>query len=184
MVETIAVLFSLLSVWLTTKKNILCWPIGIIGILFYFWLFKSSNQLCNMSLQVFFVMQSIYGWVTWNKEDKRPISLYNEMLLTTSYIPLLRDILVMSFFWYITSYSFDGNEQFLDSLTTGLSIIAMFLLAEKKLEAWILWIIVDILYIPLFLLSGHYLSAVTYFIFLILAILGFTNWLKMYRNGQ
>jgi nicotinamide mononucleotide transporter len=184
MIEIVAIIFSLSSVWLTTKKNIWCWPIGIIGIFFYFLLFKNSNQICNMSLQVFFIMQSIYGWSNWKKEDKISISLYNEMMLISSYIPLIIDILFVSFIWYTITHIFGGTEQLLDSITTGLSIIAMFLLSEKKLEAWVLWIIADILYIPLFILSGHYLSAVTYFTFLVLSIFGFINWSKLYKNGK
>jgi len=178
MIESIAVIFSLASVWLTTKRNIWCWPIGIIGIMFYFILFLQSKEYCNMLLQLTFLTQSIIGWMNWNKDDGDTITLWNEKLSATKYCHLLFEILVTSFVYGFLSSLFGGKLTTLDSLTTGLSIIAMFLMARKKLESWILWIIADILYIPLFIHNKMYLSSVTYFIFLILAINGFITWKK------
>jgi nicotinamide mononucleotide transporter len=171
MIEAIAVIFSLVSVWLTTKRNIWCWPIGIIGIVLYLYLFLEKVEYCNTFLQFFFVVQSIMGWMNWNKE-----------LSAKKYSHLLFEILVTSFVYGFLSSLFGGNLTILDSLTTGLSIIAMFLMARKKLESWILWIIADILYIPLFIHNKMYLSSVTYFIFLILAINGFITWKKQLKN--
>lgn len=68
MIEIIAVIFSLISVWLTSKSSIWCWPTGIIGIIFYFILFYQSSEYCNMLLQFAFLFQSISGWINWNKK--------------------------------------------------------------------------------------------------------------------
>ena len=111
-------------------------------------------------------------------KDGDTITLWNEKLSATKYCHLLFEILVTSFVYGFLSSLFGGKLTTLDSLTTGLSIIAMFLMARKKLESWILWIIADILYIPLFIHNKMYLSSVTYFIFLILAINGFITWKK------
>lgn len=70
-IELTAAAFSLLSVWFSTKGNILCWPLGIIGIIAYIFVFKDQEATSNMILQSFFVMQSIYGWVTWKKENTK-----------------------------------------------------------------------------------------------------------------
>ena len=81
--ELIAAVFSLLSVWFSTKSNILCWPFGIIGIIAYIYVFRDQGATSNMILQSFFVIQSIYGWVTWKKEGTKKISLFNEELSAT-----------------------------------------------------------------------------------------------------
>jgi nicotinamide mononucleotide transporter len=182
MIEAIAVIFSLVSVWLTTKRNIWCWPIGIVGIVLYLYLFLEKGEYCNTFLQFFFIVQSIMGWLNWNKDDLDTITLWNEKLSAKKYTHLLFEILVTSFVYGFLSSLFGGNLTTLDSLTTGLSIIAMFLMARKKLESWILWIIADMLYIPLFIHNKMYLSSVTYFIFLILAINGFITWKKQLKN--
>lgn len=183
MIEIIAVIFSLASVWLTTKRNIWCWPIGIIGIVFYFILFLQSKEYCNMLLQFTFLAQSIIGWKNWNKEDEyKVVTLYNTELSTNRYVYLLFLIGQISFIYYFLSFISNGQLPILDSITTGFSIMAMTLLTMKKLEAWILWIIADLLYIPFFIQSEHYLSAITYTVFLILAVKGFINWLKEFKN--
>jgi nicotinamide mononucleotide transporter len=178
MIEIIAVIFSLISVWLTSKNNIWCWPTGIIGIVFYFILFFQGREYCNMLLQLTFLFQSVTGWINWNKKDELGISLYNVDLSIGKYIYLLIQIIQISAIYYIISLIFNGQSILLDSITTGLSIMAMFLLSIKKLESWILWIIADILYIPFFIQSEHYLSAGVYFTFLCLAVAGFINWKK------
>ncbi len=180
MIEIIAVIFSLISVWLTSKSNIWCWPTGIIGILFYFILFYQNSEYCNMLLQFTFLSQSIGRWINWNKEENLQVSLYNRDLSISKYFYLLIKITQLSVIYYFISYAFNGQSILLDSITTGLSIMAMFLLSTKKLESWILWIIADVLYIPLFIHSGHYLSAGMYFVFLCLSINGFKNWKKQY----
>jgi nicotinamide mononucleotide transporter len=183
MIETIAVIFSLASVWLTTKRNIWCWPIGIIGIMFYFILFLQSKEYCNMLLQLTFLTQSIIGWMNWNKDDEfKEVTLYNSSLSSGRYAYILFEISQISFIYYFISLVSNGQLLVLDSITTGLSIMAMALLSMKKLESWILWIIADLLYIPFFIQSEHYLSAITYSIFLGLAVKGFIDWKKELKN--
>jgi nicotinamide mononucleotide transporter len=183
MIEIISVIFSLLAVWLTTKRNIWFWPIGIIGIIFYFNLFLQKNEYCNMLLQVAFLTQSIIGWINWGKEDKyTKVTLYNTELSSVKYLNLLFLISIISFIYYIFSFMLNGKLLILDSITAGISLIAMWLLTMKKIEAWILWIITDILYIPFFIQSELYLSAITYSIFLGLAVKGLIDWKKEFRN--
>lgn len=178
MIEIIAVIFSLISVWLTSKSSIWCWPTGIIGIIFYFILIYQSSEYCNMLLQFAFLFQSISGWINWNKKEDLQVSLYNRDLSIGKYFYLLLQVTQISAIYYFISLVFNGQSILLDSITTGLSIMAMFLLSIKKLESWVLWIIADVLYIPFFIHSGHYLSAGVYFVFLCLAINGFKNWKK------
>ena len=175
MIEVIAVIFSLLSVILTVINNKYCWPVGIIGIVFYAILFYQNILWGNFILQFLFTGQSLLGWYNWNKEDKLyPTWIKNRIrLLTYSpivYIPTL-----------LFTLRFESVLPYLDSATTSLSIIAMFLLSYKKIEGWIFWIIVDIISVYMFYEIGLYLSTIVYFVFLILAITGLIKWSKYKR---
>lgn len=178
-IEIVAVIFTLFSVILTVKGNILCWPMGIIGVTFYSMIFYQHNLLGDLALQGIFLLQSIIGWVNWRKpKEELSISWISKngiyqlipgMLLIFSLICL-----------FITKYG--GHMPFMDSAITTLSITATFLLIKKKIEAWILWIINDILLIILFSLNGLEISSYVYFIFLILASIGLWKWSKSIKN--
>lgn len=172
--EIIAVVFSLISVWLTAKKNILCWPIGIIGILSYFYVFKDVNNWSNMSLQIVFLIQSIIGWCFWKNHKEEHVSTLSKYRVIKVSISLIS----LSTLLYFINLKLNGVNPILDSVTTGLSIVGMYLLSLKKIESWIVWIICDILYITLFICDELYLSSSIYFIFLIIAISGYISWRK------
>ena len=176
-IETFAVLFSLLSVWLTTKNNIWCWPIGIIGVIFYSFIFYTDKDWSNCLLQTLFVIQSVYGWLKWNKKEK-DIRLSDPILISIN----ISLTMFLSFFFYILNTMFNGNLSTLDSITTSLSIVGMVLLANRKLEAWFWWMVADIFYVILFIQSSHYLSALVYFIFFILTIFGYKSWKNEYKS--
>lgn len=171
MMEIIAVIFSLVSVWLTTIRNIWCWIIGIIGIIAYSFIFYDKCDWGNFGLQFIFLLQSIWAWINWNKPEKEI-----KKLPKGHFTKILLSILSLSTLIYLISYSLNGNLLLLDSTTSSISLFAMFLLGYKKIEAWILWIIADILYILFFMMNGLYLSSFLYFIFLLLAVYGFFNW--------
>ena len=145
-------------------------------------MFRDQGATSNMILQSFFVIQSIYGWVTWKKEGTKKISLFNEELSAIKYMILLKDLSVICFLWCFFSSISGGKDPLFDGITAGLTTMGMIFLAEKKIESWLFWIVADVLYIPFFIIGGHYISAITYCIFLGLATFGFMNWVKIYRN--
>jgi nicotinamide mononucleotide transporter len=172
LVEIVAVIFSLLSVIFAVKNNILTWPFAIIGVTFYGIFFYENHIWGNMFLQIPFFIQSIYGWskwdliqdekVEWLEKHDRNILAISSFLLTT----LITSTLIMT----------GDKSPYFDGITTSLSLIAMTLLAKKKIDTWLYWIIADILFILFFLNEGNYLSSITYFVFLILAITGLKQW--------
>ncbi len=174
-IEIIAVLFTLLSVILTVKGNILCWPAGLIGVTFYSIIFYQHHLLGDLFLQGVFVIQSILGWINWRKpKEELPISFLNKKQLAY----LISGIVVLyTITLYLTS-RYGGNMPILDSSAMTLSIMATFLLVKKKVEAWVLWIINDIILITLFSLNGLNISSYVYFLFLILAVIGLRKWIK------
>ena len=176
--EIIAVIFSLLSVWLTSKNNIWCWPIGIVGVLGFAYLFYTKGEWGNLTLQFIFLVQSIDGWLNWNKPSTKVSKIRKDEL----YSHIMGLIVLGTVISLITTIS-GSTHIVLDTITTTLSIAGMFLLIHKKLEAWYLWLVADILYVVLFLQNELYISSLVYFVFAILAYFGYKNWKKQLKNG-
>lgn len=178
MIESIAVIFSLLSVLLTTRKNQLCWPVGIIGVIAYGYVFYQNRDWSNFSLQFFFILQSISGWINWNKSNSSKIFI----LETYERISLIIGSFIVFFCLLIMNKVFLGSFTELDAITASFSIFGMFLLTKSKIEAWWFWIFADVIYIYFFFLNQLYLSSGLYFIFLILSIYGYFNWEKQIKK--
>ena len=177
MIEYIAVIFGILSVWYAQKNKVLVFPTGIISVLIYVYLTYENKLYADTGINIYYFIMSIYGWILWttkNKKIKKEISFNSkqENLISMS---------LCIFFFLIIQYALnktDSDVVFLDSITTALSLTGMLLLARRKLENWIYWIIADIIYIPLYINKELYPTSLQFFIFLILAILGYRNWKK------
>lgn len=172
--ELLAVIFSLFSVILTVKNSKYCWPVGIIGIIFYAIIFFQTGLIGNFILQFLFVGQSLLGWYNWNKKEETKIDWLQNSSKLLIFLPILYTIVV------IFTIKSGSTLPYLDSITTTLSITAMFLIAYRKIEGWLFWIAVDLVSIYMFYILGLYLSSFIYFIFLILAASGLIKWIKNY----
>lgn len=173
-IELFAMLFSLSSVIASVKNNILTWPLGIVGILFYMIHFNNLGLTANTALQIVFLVQCLYGWYNWKSSDNKVSRLNRVQLIYTNLI-----FFTLSFSMiFLIKYFTENNSIVLDSVTTSLSLVAIVLLAMKKIQSWYYWIIADILYIFLFLCNKDYLSMITYSVFLGLAITGLKQWEK------
>ena len=120
---------------------------------------------------------SVYGWILWgskNKKIQKKISLSSKYEIIFS----ITIFIIFSIIIYNILKNTDSDVIILDSLTTSLSLTAMLLLARRKIENWIFWIIADLIYIPLFFYKGLYIASLQYFVFLILATSGYIEWKK------
>lgn len=175
MIEIVAVIFTLLSVIFTVRGNILCWPMSMIGVTFYSIIFYQHDLFGDLFLQGVFFVQSIIGWINWRKpKEELPISWIKK----ENRGQLINAMMLLYMIVFIFTSNLDGHMPFLDSAVTTLSITATFLLIKKKIEAWILWIINDILLIILFSMNGLDISSWIYFAFLFLATSGLIKWIK------
>jgi nicotinamide mononucleotide transporter len=172
MLEIIAVIFTLLSVWFTRKQNILCWLTGMIGTGCYFFLFKQDQAWGNMYLQLIFIAQAIYGWVMWKKSDEGDIALSEPIYLAIWFS------MCMTLFTFLCALNLaiDANMTYLDMGTTSISIIAIALTAHKKLENWAYWALADFIYVIFFITTAHYWSAALYLGLLINTYFGYKEW--------
>ena len=175
--EAIAVIFGILSVWYAKKENILVYPTGIISVLIYIYICFYAKLYADMGINFVYFVMSIYGWYMWSRKDERekvlPISRCSKKGHIISAIMLVGFFISLSYF--LTNYT-DSNVPVIDSFTTAIFIVGMWLMALKKIENWIYWIIGDLISIPLYFYKDLALTSIQFTIFLVLAILGYIEW--------
>lgn len=178
-VEIIAVAFGLASVWSMKKESILAFPFGIINVLIYVYICFNSKLYAYAGINLFYTGMSIYGWFNWSRKDQ---DSGNIRISRCSLKELAFDFFALVFFFIILrtlliSYT-DSVVPTWDALTTAIYIIAMWMLARKKIENWIGWIMGDIISIGLFAYEKLYFSSFQFLVFTIIAVLGFFEWKK------
>jgi nicotinamide mononucleotide transporter len=188
--ELIGTLFGFLSVYFASRANILTWATGIINELFLFILFFQVQLYADMFLQVYFFVVTLYGWYNWQQKPKQnsitSTELKTKIWLASAIIvgTIIAGFLFANIHLYLSQYfKTEAAFPFADSFVMVLSIIATVLLAQKKIETWYLWIVVDIVCTFLFFKKGIVFLALEYLVFLGLATYGLLNWKKQLNNG-
>ncbi|WP_066222021.1 nicotinamide riboside transporter PnuC [Formosa haliotis] len=179
--EIIAVIFGFLSVWYSKKNNILVFPTGMISTLIFVYLLYQWSLLGDMMINAYYFIMSVYGWYIWTRkvDDSHltPISktTAKEQKVGTIifFATLIFVYAVYTFFDKLTSW-----VAWVDILTTALFFVGMWLMAKRKLENWILWIIADIISIPLYFYKGFTFTSLQYLVFTFIAISGYYAWKK------
>ena len=179
--ELTAVIFGLLSVWFAKKDNIWVFPTGIINTVIYTYLLWKWSLLGDMMINFYYAVISIYGWYHWTrkKDDvlEFPISrmtFYEKKVSVVLFIgTVLFVIAVYTFFDKFTHFI-----SYIDTLVTGIFFVGMWLMARRKIENWILWIVGDIISIPMYFVKGYSFTSIQYLIFTIIAVFGYLEWKK------
>lgn len=178
-IEAIAVIFGILSVWFARKENILVFPTGILSVVLYVYICIGAKLYADMGINAFYFLMSIYGWYNWTHQNGK--SENREISRTTLKEKALIVIALIVFFlilYYVLSHHTDSNVPIIDSATTSIFLVGMWLMAMKKVENWTFWIFGDLISIPLYAYKGLVLTSFQFSIFLVLAILGWIEWRK------
>ena len=177
--ELIAVSFGLASVWSMKKENILAFPFGIVNVLIYAYICFTSKLYAYSGINVFYAVMSGYGWINWSRKDRHAdkirISASSVKATLTNLVAVL--VFFVALRMLLTKYT-DSVVPSWDAITTAIYIIAMWLLARKKIENWIGWIVGDIISIFLFAYEKLYFSSFQFLVFTIIAIFGYLEWKK------
>ncbi|NVO18185.1 MAG: nicotinamide mononucleotide transporter [Bacteroidetes bacterium] len=180
--EFLAVIMGILSVFFARKENIWVYPTGIINVLIYVYLCFASGLYADMGINAFYFVMSVYGWYRWTRKTQSRDHLPISVLTAKEWIfNLLAMILFYLILRYILIHFTPSTVPDFDSITTAIFIIGMWLMAIKKVENWIFWIVGDALVIPLFAYKGLAFTGVQYVVFLVLAIMGLIEWKKRFR---
>ncbi len=183
--EFIAVFLGILSVIFAKMNKIAVYPTGMISTGIFVYLLFHFKLLGDMIINAYFFFMSIYGWFYWSYKKEGQIinkvsyGSNNDYIIGALIflISLILISIIYKLFNLFTSWS-----AYIDTLTTGIFFVAMWLMARRKVESWIFWIIGDLISIPLYLYKGLAITTIQYFIFTIIAVMGYKSWVKIYKE--
>ena len=174
--EGLAAAFGVISVYLSTRQNIWSWPTAIVNVALYTIVFYQGRLYGQMGLQPIYLVLSVYGWYQWlhggAQRTELRVTRASPRLLVTLGVLNLAAWMALAAILRRT----DAALPWLDALLTTTSLIAQWMMTRKILENWILWIAVDVVYVPTFISQGLYATAMLYAAFLVLALMGVVEW--------
>lgn len=182
--EIIAVFFGFLSVWFSKNNNILVFPTGMINTSIFVYLLLKWSLLGDMIINAYYFIMSIYGWYFWLKGTNNTVTPISKVSNKDIRIVILLFISSSVFVSLVYSF-FDKWEtivSYIDILTTAIFFAAMWLMAKRKVESWIFWIVGNIISVPLYLYKGLAFTSIQYFIFTVIAIAGYIKWKELYNK--
>ena len=180
--EIFAVGMNIISVVYAKQNNILVYPTGLIGTGIFVYILFNFSLLGDMIINGYFFIMSIYGWYYWSRKKDEVFINNVSRLEKKEYIQLIFLALVSLLFIYFVYVQFDKWNSwtaYVDNITTAIFFVAMWLMAKRKIESWIFWIIGDLITVPLYFYKGLTISSLQYIIFTVLAILGYISWKKI-----
>lgn len=187
LIEVIVFFFGIISVVYAKKENILVFPTGLIATILSTYLLYKVGYFADMTINAYFSIMSIYGWINWAK-TKNDVSVYqisrtNSKQKIIGFLLFFVTILVM----YGVYHLFERpilEENYIDMFTSGLFFVGMWFMAIKKIENWTLWIIADLISIPLYGYRGLGILSLQFVIFTVLAIMAYIEWNKLIKDKE
>lgn len=185
--EIIAVIFGFLSVWYSKQNKILVFPTGMISTLIFVYLLLKWELLGDMMINAYYFIMSVYGWYFWTKKvDQTHVTPISTTTIKEKQASILIFIatLIFVFIVYKTFDKWTNWVAYVDALTTAIFFVGMWLMAKRKIENWIFWIIGDIISVPLYFYKGFTFTSLQYLGFTVIAIYGYLAWKKLLNNNQ
>jgi nicotinamide mononucleotide transporter len=180
-IEWVAAIAGAVSVYLSARQKILSWPTAIVNVSLYTFVFYESGLYSDMGLQVVYLILSVYGWYQWLHGGAHRTAL--RVSRASARVWLISAAAAMVFWLGLARYTstLPGVAlPYLDSGLTTLSLVAQWMMTRKILENWMLWIIADIIYVPMYVSKDLYVTAGLYAVFLVLAVMGLMQWRRSY----
>ncbi|MCX7696717.1 MAG: nicotinamide riboside transporter PnuC [Bacteroidales bacterium] len=179
--EIVAALLGFVSIYLQIKQHRLYWPVSLVMVIMYIVVYIQAKLFANMLLQCYYAGVSVYGWYYWwrgnpnNKNSSVPASwiskkdlIFYGLFAAGTFIALI----------YFLNYHTISDVPYLDALTTALSFTATWMLARKKIENWLVWIVADLIYVGLYFYKGLYPTMILFMALCILAVVGYWTWVR------
>jgi nicotinamide mononucleotide transporter len=177
LLELFAAVVGAVSVWLSVRQNILSWPTAIVNVILYVVVFYQAKLYADMGLQVVYAVLSVYGWYEWMYGGEGRTELH--VTRTGPRLAALLTLIALSgaaLLGTLLRHTTDAALPYMDSFLSSTSLVAQWMMTKKKLESWVVWIAVDVLYVGMFVFKGLYLTAGLYLVFLALAVKGYVDW--------
>jgi nicotinamide mononucleotide transporter len=182
-IEAVAVVMGIVSVWYSRKENILVYPTGLINTTLYIYLSFKGHLLGEASVNLYYTIMSLYGWYLWTRktEDKTNFVLQithsnkKEWLQQLLFFGVIYAIIYLLLTYAKTAFAPEAIP-WADAFASATAYTGMWLMAKKKVESWIWWILTNIASIPLYFIKGYAFTSVQFIVLLILAIAGWISW--------
>jgi len=186
--EYVAVFSGIVSVWFSRKENILVYPTGLLNTTFYVYLSIKGSLIGEASVNFYYTVMSIYGWILWSKRDKEHHHVVNIEFSDKRWWTY--QILFFAAFYFTIFFSLTylkksfapGAIPFADAFASATAFTGMWLMAKKKVESWYWWIATNIASIPLYFIKHYVFTSIYYLILLVMAIFGLTEWMRRARE--
>jgi nicotinamide mononucleotide transporter len=198
--EFFGVVSGSLSTWLVARNNVWTWPVAVVSVILFFFLFYQIQLYPDMFLQVFFLITYLRGWWRWThpglgeaithqgaQQSLRITRLPTRQLAIWMMTGVIATLLLGTFASNLHTlfpvlFSQPSAFPYLDSFTTVMSIVGTFLMIDKRLECWYVWLVVDVISTYMYFVKDVKLVSVEYFVFCFIAAFGVWNWTREYRN--
>ncbi len=182
--EFVAVVSGITCVFFSKKENILVYPIGLISTIIYTYISLKGNLFGEVSVNVYYTIMSVYGWILWTKKDSQQHlvvhitkSTPREWTIQLSIFGVFYVIIYGCLVWLQRNFA-PGAIPWADAFASATAYTGMWLMAKKKIESWIWWILTNTASIPLYFVKGYVFTSVQYVVLLGLAVAGLIEWTK------
>lgn len=184
-IEAIAVIMGIVSVWYSRKENILVFPTGIINTTLYIYLSFKGHLLGEASVNLYYTIMSLYGWYWWSRKKEDQVTHVLQITNSNTKQRLEQFLVFLGFYTVLyfgllflkTNFAPDAIP-WADALASASAYTGMWLMAKKKVESWVWWIVTNITSIPLYFIKGYAFTSFQFIVLLILAIAGYISWNK------
>jgi len=177
LLESTAVLFGLLCVWLTIRQSIWCWPTGLVQVALYVFIFFQVKLYSDVVLHVIYVVLQLYGWHHWLRGGRDGAKLPVTRLPRTAFLAWILVAAAGTALWGWGMHTFtDAAVPYWDAFIAVASLIALWLMTRKRLDSWWFWIAVDVVAIGVYFHKSLFMTAGLYAVFLVMATMGFFAW--------
>jgi nicotinamide mononucleotide transporter len=181
--EAVSFVSGAICVWLTVKENIWNFPIGLLNTATFSVVFFEARLFGDAWLQVVYFILGLIGWYLWLHGGDRRTPLHVTCATGRERTAVGLAVAASTLLLWRTLHLLGGSASFWDALTTSVSLGAQWLLNRKRIESWHLWLLVDAIYVPLYVSRGLYLTAILYAVFLVMAFFGLAHWQESARRG-
>ncbi|GLX78777.1 nicotinamide mononucleotide transporter [Thalassotalea insulae] len=183
--EWLAVICALLYVLLAARENIWCWPAALVSTLIYTVIFYDVYLWMDSLLQLYYLVMAVYGWYCWQgltQLDHQAVHIQRWPLHRHSKIIAALSVLSLIFGWLMANFT-PTDFPYLDSATTVFAVFATYLVAQKVLENWLYWVVIDAVSIYLYLAKDLQPTALLFVLYVVMAIYGYLQWSARYQQG-
>ena len=184
--EIMAVIFGFLSVWFAKQNNIWVFPTGLISTGIFVYLLFKWELLGDMMINAYYFAMSIYGWYVWTRKTNNTLTPITRTTKQEKRVSLIIFLATLLFVYVVYLYAGKWTSwvPYVDTLTTAIFFVGMWLMARRKIENWTFWIIGDVISVPLYLYKGLSFTSFQYLVFTAIAIFGYQAWKKTLDKPQ